>query len=186
MVVIARWLPVRTLRRRRTAQNGSAEIVTQTADPARQALVVRQRDDHAAAGLDDAGGLAHESVRLGEVVERALAEDAVEAVVPERQRLGDAAHQRHAARRHNEPAQFQHLCRRLQPPGLAAVGGDPRRQLAGATGDVQRHTTRGRRFVEKRLLDAPEQEVAVRMMHGGKAVERVAEIDRRLSRRTSL
>ncbi len=161
-------------------------FLERTAETTREASVVREGDDDAAIGPYHACGFGHKGVWLDEMVERALADDAIERSVSKRQRLGDTACEDDGVTGNDQTAQAKHLVGRFDAPTLSASILEACCQTSNAAGDVQRPAFRQGAFPDHRVLNLLEEIAAVRQVLDLEIVDRVVEIEGRLSRWTFL
>jgi len=129
---------------RGAAEPALADLVRAAGDAARQGIEVRDGEHDAPVGPGHARHLADGHERAVEVVDRPLADHAVEAVIAEGQGVGPGANplrQRALGLRTLERRECGHARRRLGPhrPGTAPRHGD--RVLPEAAGDVQHPAT---------------------------------------------
>jgi len=168
--------------KRRSAEPVLAQLVERAPHPAGQRLEVRDRKHHVTALARHPRHLGDRFFGRVEVIHRALAEGAVEAVARERKPIRPAPHEaRHRTGlvRREEHRHPRHARRRLDADHVGAPGGEGDRVLADAARDVE-HPSPGSRLgpIERDAGHPIEQEFAVRRQSGRDDVAHVAiEVD---------
>ena len=159
-------LPVRAIGARRVDARHTqqpAQRVERAADAARRAVEVLQRDDQPAARRQRARTLRQECRRIAEMVERTLADDAVERPVGERQSFrrppDDARRPRFAAkRRYRTVDQHPRQVDAVQRDALTVLAQQRQQLVPVAAADIEHSAAR---TLQCRLDDAPHDRIEV-------------------------